>query len=125
MMTTKLEIIGPYTPDHEGPFCTRDGRPVRLITKIDGSEEYPVVGYIEEAAHPACWRSNGDTYHKRLRCNEDNINDLMNARDISVPREFWVVGGLMFKDEKEARRIHANCLSRSELIHVREVLEGE
>lgn len=35
-MTKKLKIIGPYTPEHEGPFCTRDGQ----------SEPLPTIGYI-------------------------------------------------------------------------------
>ncbi|MFT8953742.1 MAG: hypothetical protein ABF979_15910 [Gluconobacter sp.] len=130
MTQKKLEIIGPYTPEHEGPFCTRDGRPVRLITKEDGSKEYPVVGYIEEAAHPALWRSNGDTYHKRLRHSENNINDLMNAREVPVAREFWVNeyrnsgwGGVFETEEKAAEWKGSFNFIRT--IRVREVLPGE
>ncbi|CCT58541.1 hypothetical protein [Acetobacter pasteurianus] len=35
-MTKKLKILGPYTPEHEGPFCTREGQ----------SEPLPTIGYI-------------------------------------------------------------------------------
>lgn len=129
MTGTKLEIIGPYTPEHEGPFCTRDGRPVRLITKEEGHKDYPVVGWIEGAMFPSIWRSNGDPYHKARGDSEGNINDLMNAREVPVAREFWV-NKYKFRELSAAypTKGMADSFSgrdRVECIHVREVLPGE
>ncbi len=60
MTQKKLEILGPYTPDHDGPFCTRDGNPVRLITKTEGSAEFPVVGLVaDDASGNPLWRCSG------------------------------------------------------------------
>ncbi|KAB8122427.1 hypothetical protein D3W54_14645 [Komagataeibacter medellinensis] len=104
MTQTKLEIIGPYTPEYEGPFsfngekCLVHGT---LGTQVFISRPESDKGFIV------------------------NTFDIRNVREVPVAREFWVVGGLMFKDEKEARRIHANAMTRSELIHVREVLPGD
>lgn len=129
---TKLEILGPYTPEYEGPFCTRDGRPVRLITKKDGSGKYPVVGYIEDALHPAVWCVNGDTYHKGPSRSGDDENDLMNASEVHVAREFWLVKHdreinqySTYVTERAAQRVLGNTPDARAIIHVREVLPGE
>ena len=45
---TKLEILGPYTPEHEGPFCTRYGLRLLIPGKINGSLEYPVIAWLDE-----------------------------------------------------------------------------
>ncbi|MFT8308535.1 hypothetical protein [Acetobacter malorum] len=128
---TKLEIIGPYTLEHEGPFCTRDGRQVRLLTKENGSNKYPVVGYIEEAECPALWRANGDTYHKNLGYSTDNINDLMCAREVPVAREFWVneypncLSVLHASAELAASQAKNSSPRLIRTIHLREVLPGD
>lgn len=72
---TKLEIIGPYTPEHEGPFCTRDGRSVEVKFK-DGRGEYRINGYIEDDIQLTTWDINGK-YH----ISECEL-DLMNAREV-------------------------------------------
>ncbi|KDE19700.1 hypothetical protein AZ09_10560 [Acetobacter aceti 1023] len=54
----KLKILGPYTPEHEGPFCTREGKPVEVITK-SGRGHYPVVGYIGDKKAIAAWTNKG------------------------------------------------------------------
>lgn len=120
MMTTKLEIIGPYTPEHEGPFCTRDGRPVRILC-IDMKGITPILGLAQDGDMELIVIAGSDGVTKTMSRNYD----LMNAREVPVAREFWVVGGLIFNDEKEARRIQAKVMLSAELIHVREVLEGE
>ncbi|GAN86394.1 hypothetical protein [Komagataeibacter intermedius] len=123
MTKTKLEIIGPYTPEHEGPFCTRDRQPVRLISKTGGSKEYPVIGMIAHRAGPDCWRSDG-CYTTGIT---DGTQDLMNAREVPVAREFWIKehvdGGLSIFLSKEDVEKHNVCLRST--IHVREVVPGD
>jgi len=38
----------PYDPEHKGEFCTRDGRPVRILAtdRKSKSGKYPVVGLV-------------------------------------------------------------------------------
>ncbi|NHN93899.1 hypothetical protein [Acetobacter sicerae] len=121
--STKLEIIGPYTPEHEGPFCTRDGKAVRLITRTDGSKEFPIVGFISEDKTPTAWDSVGSYFGDSQRA----VRDLMNAREVSVPREFWINryagGGLSIYLSKEEAEKYKVCLIGT--IHVRAVLPGE
>lgn len=117
---TKLEIIGPYTPEHEGPFCMRNKTPVEILTKKDRYGK--ILGYEGDRKELTTWEATGQLDLTRM---SDTPFDLMNAREVPVAREFWIVGGLVFSDEKEARRIHTNAMSRSEIIHVREVLPGE
>ncbi|MFT9251994.1 MAG: hypothetical protein ABF567_02845 [Acetobacter okinawensis] len=123
---TKLEIIGPYTPEHEGPFCTRSGIPVDLRIS-DGRGYYPLIGYIGDSVSAFCWRANGLDIDGNPR-----PNDLMNAREVPVAREFWV-------NEYADRSFRTSALWPSLLeaqklaigaafirtIHVREVLPGE
>lgn len=128
---TKLETIGPYTPDHPGPFCTRDGRAVRLLTKTDGNGDYPVIGFINNAAYPVVWQGDGGSYYRGLR--DEDETDLMNARESPVAREFWVNeyrGGRGFN----ASGVHLSLMDAQKCsdspkflrtIHVREVLPGE
>ncbi|KXV60253.1 hypothetical protein AD948_05745 [Acetobacter senegalensis] len=117
-MTTKLQIIGPYTPEHEGPFCTRDGRPVRLLTKTDGSKEFPIVGFIDNEKTSSVWTEYGHFFETH----DNHGNDLMNAREVPVAREFWIYDDLIFASEAAAK---ANCYWTHRIIHVREVLPGE
>lgn len=118
---TKLEIIGPYTPEHEGPFCTRDGQAIRLITRSEGHPEFPIVGIVGNDTGALVWDNAGSFFGRGQR---DGL-DLMNAREVPVAREFWLVSAYVFPDEIDARRFHTNDMPRSEIIHVREVLPGE
>lgn len=85
-MTKKLEIVGPYAPGHEGPFCTRDGQAVRLITRSEGHPEFPIVGIVENDTGALVWDNAGSFFGRGQR---DSL-DLMNAREVPVAREFWV-----------------------------------
>ena len=122
---TKLEIIGPYTPEHEGPFCTREGQSVRLLTKTDGSKKFPIVGYVDENNRPTCWRDNG--YY--LGRDETYETDLMNACEVSMTQELWVnkyINGVLIpydNIESAERSAKGNDFIRT--IHVREVMPGE
>lgn len=120
---TKLEIIGPYTPEHEGPFCTRDGKCVRIVTLKDGSEKFPIIGFLCGLNCPIVWDTNGKFYGSK----NEHEKDLMNAREVPVAREFWVneyAGGtLVVYDAPEKAQEFQVCLKRT--IHVREVLPGE
>ncbi|MBS1003204.1 hypothetical protein [Acetobacter thailandicus] len=75
-MTTKLEIIGPYTPDHPGPFCTKDGQIVEILTS-KGKSPFPLVGYVDGSCLPDTWTKKGTQY----LMHESNL-DLMNAREV-------------------------------------------
>ena len=127
---TKLEIIGPYTPEHEGPFCTRDGQTVRLITHTEGNSEFPIVGIVENDTGTLVWDNAGSFFGKGQR---DDL-DLMNAREVPVARDFWVneyrgvfgnVFGRAHISGKEAMEIGDGRGDYLRTIHVREVLLGE
>lgn len=127
MTKTKLEIIGPYTPDHEGPFCTRDGRHVRILCR-DMIGDFPIAGAVYHAG--ALGKETVCSYDPEgwaTKAKVDHPYDLMNAREVPVAREFWVnryAGGGMsvYLSEEEAQKYrHVDC----EIIHVREVLPGE
>ncbi|GBQ10464.1 hypothetical protein [Acetobacter cerevisiae] len=124
---TKLEIIGPYTPEHEGPFCTRDGRPIRIVCS-DMKNGSPIIGIIsnEDGVEAPCnYSADGKaTYGKA-----PHSLDLMNAREAPVAREFWV-NKYKFRELSGAypTKGMADSFSgrdRVECIHVREVLPGE
>lgn len=85
---TKLEIIGPYTADHEGPFCTRDGRPVRVLCS-DMQNDYSIVAIVtdDDGKETVSTFLNGGRF-SATGCDRDR--DLMNAREVPVAREFWV-----------------------------------
>ena len=131
-MTTKLEILGPYTPEHEGPFCTRDGKSVRLITKTEGASGFPIVGFINNEKHPAIWFRDGRAYLSPGPSFEHE-SDLMNAREVPVAREFWVneyetyngKGTWISVFDKEHTASINKTDSYIRTIHVREVLPGE
>ena len=130
---TKLEIIGHYTPEHPGPFCTREGNPVDLRIR-DGRGENRLIGYIGDNMNTSTWGRDGGY----LNCTGiASDKDLMNAREVPVAREFWVNEfkradgyiGVSHAHETERKAIN----ERHELenwnwtrtIHVREVLPGE
>lgn len=123
---TKLEIIGPYTPEHPGPFCTRDGVVVEIMTKKDRNGK--VLGYVGDRKGLTEWEATGQFDPTRM---SDTEYDLMSAREVPVAREFWVneyQGNLgiftqTFDTESLAKRHKSDSYIRT--IHVREVLPGE
>ncbi|GCE85118.1 hypothetical protein [Komagataeibacter diospyri] len=123
MTKTKLEIIGPYTPEHEGPFCTRDGLPARIISRTGGSTKYPVVAIIDGCDLAGSFEADGSVFSAA----GPKPDDLMNAREVPVAREFWVNeyyggGRSVYLSEEEAEK----CRVRFQrTIHVREVLPGD
>ena len=125
-MTTKLEIIGQYTPEHDGPFCTRDGRPVRIVCrdkKTSIHDDCSIVALIDCGK-----RELARDFHQSGRfAIHDHAFDLMNAREVPVAREFWVNeyhgGNLVVYDAPKKAQEFQVCLKRT--IHVREVLPGE
>ncbi|MFS8366815.1 hypothetical protein ACJRO0_04875 [Acetobacter oryzifermentans] len=132
-MTKKLKILGPYTPDHDGPFCTRDGRPARIITRTGGSEKYPVVAIIDGCDLAGSFEADGSV----ISIVGPKPDDLMNAREVPVAREFWVNEfkradgsiGVSHTHETEIKAINERYelphWNWTRTIHVREVLSGE
>ncbi len=127
-MTKKLKILGPYTPEHPGPFCTRDGRAVRVVC-TDHTDRYPIVALVRSndgSEEVMSFHDNG-----RYSTAVDLICDidLMNAEEAPVAREFWLVGCNMYVTRKEAENyiaaLHRITLTRLDIIHVREVLPGD
>lgn len=121
MTTKKLKILGPYTPDHEGPFCIDDKYKTPVELKIrDGRGEYPLAGYIGSSDRLRQWRFNGEN------CTYGNI---MNAEEVQQPHEFWVNKyswgfGPLKTTLAEALQTRDLC-QFIRTIHVREVLPGE
>ncbi|CEF54573.1 hypothetical protein [Acetobacter ghanensis] len=129
MTQKKLEIIGPYTPEHEGPFCTRDGRPVRILCR-DMKGDFPIAGAVYHAG--ALGKEAVCSYDPEgwaTKAKVDHPYDLMNAREVPVAREFWVneyswgFGPLMASYEGARQKRDLGQYIRT--IHVREVLPGE
>ena len=121
---TKLEIIGPYTPEHEGPFCTRNEIPVELKFR-DGRGNFPLGGYIGVMDTLYLWSEVGN-YEGEL---EHTPYDLMNAREVPVAREFWIneytdMLGVPYTS-KDAALDKRNASNYVRTIHVREVMPGE
>lgn len=128
MTQKKLEIIGPYTPEHEGPFCTRGGVVVEIMTKKDRNGK--VLGYKGEGKNLTEWEATGQFDPTRM---SDTEYDLMNAREVPAAREFWVneyestnngnTWFNVFLDQSTANHHKTDTFIRT--IHVREVLPGE
>lgn len=132
-MTQKLKILGPYTPEHEGPFCTRDGLKARIICR-DRYGDWSVVALVSDGEGESV-----RLYSERGRYSSraDNSLDLMNAVEVPVAQEFWLNEfkradghiGFSYAHDTELKAIN----ERHELenwnwtrtIHVREVLPGE
>ena len=135
MTQTKLEIIGPYTPEHEGPFCTRDGRAARVLCS-DMQNDYSIVAIVtdEDGKETVSTFLSGGRFSAT---GHDRDRDLMNAREVPVAREFWVNEfkrgdghiGVSHAHDTEFQAINerherANW-NWTRTIHVREVLPGE
>lgn len=124
-MTKKLKILGPYTPEHPGPFCTRDGRPARVLC-TDCAGGWPVVALIAEGEKELARRFGNDgSYIWGAISN----GDLMNAEEVPAVQEFWVneythaVGKIHFTEESAKEWGVGPSFIRT--IHVREVLPGD
>lgn len=128
-MTKKLRIIGPYTPEHPGPFCTRDGRCVRVLCR-DGARNKPIIGLVCSDGYDDFIVELTGTGRYRDKDLNDSRYDLMNAEEVPVAREFWVneythgFGKIHFTEESAKEWGVGSSFIR--IIHVREVLsEGE
>lgn len=120
-MTQKLKILGPYTPEHEGPFCTRGKVPVEIAIKKDRHGK--ILGYRGDDKDLTVWEANGQFDHTRM---SDTAYDLMNAEEVPQPREFWIVGVSACMSLDKAEDLVRRCgRFNPSIIHVREVLPGE
>ena len=131
-MTKKLKILGPYTPEHEGPFCTRGKVPVEIAIKKDRHGK--ILGYRGDDKDLTVWEANGQFDHTRM---SDTEYDLMNAREVPEAREFWINeykradGSIGLSDTHDTELQAINERHGREnwgwtrTIHVREVLPGE
>lgn len=122
---TKLKIIGPYNPDHKGPFCTRDGKSVEILT-TKGRGMFPIVGYFEKGEHPECWRSKGQF----LLGDKERPSDIMCAEEIRAPEEirgpevrFFNIYNDGYGDEEFATREEADKDALSHRIAVKRFVE--
>ena len=71
---TKLEIIGPYTPEHEGPHCTRGGRKARIIC-VDRAGAFPTIALVEDGEGESLHMySRSGSHHSRTSCSTDLTN---------------------------------------------------
>lgn len=117
MSEKKLEIIGPYTPEHPGPYIidsamSSDARFVKVDIHciVDG------VAFVttEDRDGPWCART----------------SDLMNAREVPVASEFWINESyngeyVLFEDKSNAILSSDYQENHKRTIHVREVMPGE
>lgn len=114
MTQKKLEPIGPYTPEHEGPWVY-----VGLsIKKCDVHSAFGGVAFISVAGE-----------EEPFTCPESHIR---NAREVPVVREFWVVEhGISrhhystYLTKQDALYALRTCGDAYRIIHLREVLPGE
>ena len=128
MTQKKLEIIGPYTPEHEGPFCTRDGRPARIIcTDRKSSNGHSIVALVDDGDQ----EMNRAFNPRGKYCLGDRDFDLMNAREVPVAREFWIVKHdreinqySTYVTERAAQCVLGNTPDARAIIHARELLPG-
>lgn len=64
------------TLDRNKPVQTRDGRPVRIITWTEGSETYPIVGFVGADKAPDVWTAEGKFVDGQTY---EHIYDLVNV----------------------------------------------
>lgn len=100
-MTQKLKILGPYTPEHEGPYAFNGE--VCVV--------HAVLGHQAFISRP---ESDEGFIARRL--------DIKNAEEVPQPREFWLYDDRAFTTE-HAAKFYGGWSHR--IIHVREVLPGE
>ncbi|MFT8655913.1 MAG: hypothetical protein ABF785_04385 [Acetobacter papayae] len=110
MTQTKLEIIGLYTPEHEGPHIWLYGHAFPCVV-------HSVAGGMAFITAEAT----GNTF-----CTA--VENIRNAREVPAAREFWVNEyndgfGPLKLSEQSAKDSGSDGLLRT--IHVREVLPGE
>ncbi|MFT8439873.1 hypothetical protein [Acetobacter fabarum] len=113
MTQKKLEIIGPYTPEHEGPYVWGNSEllPCTVHAVVQGR------AFVTSKCVAAPFITAVENIH--------------NAREAPVAREFWIVGKVgdaihfRFNNSAAAMDFWRNCADQTEIIHVREVLPGE
>ena len=109
---TKLEILGPYTPEHPGPW-------VRVVGGIEKCDVHSVFGGVAFISVPG--------EEEAFTCPAAQV---CNAREVPVAREFWVneygLGCLQLATSAEEAALRkTGCNDFLRTIHVREVLPGE
>lgn len=127
MTAKKLNIIGPYTPEHPGPFCTRDGRAARVVCRDMKNENHivTIIEMHEDEETVIVYREGG----RFSQYNPSHHLDLMNDEEVPVAREFWVNeyasgwGQLHDSHDEAVRQGQGSDHIRT--IHVREVLPGD
>ena len=82
----QLRAVKPFEPDWPGPFCTRDGKPVRIVSR-EGRGQFSILGYIGAAEGIICWTAKG-CY---APAEEEYRLDLMCAEEVVDLPERWVV----------------------------------
>lgn len=123
MSEKKLKILGPYTPEHPGPFCTRDGKPARIIC-TDRIGEHTIIALVQDGGVEGVLPIGPDGVSALWHRDED----IMNAEEVPVAREFWVNeyvsgwGQLHGTHDEAVRQGQGSDHIRT--IHVREVLPG-
>lgn len=63
--------------DRNRPVQTRDGLPVRIITWTEGSERYPIIGFIGAENTPDSWTAEGKFLYENHGFADEN--DLVNV----------------------------------------------
>lgn len=111
---TKLEPIGPYTPEHDGPHA------------------HLIEGFLEPKLCKVLFSKSGvalvetEDYKAPYALDTSNIR---NAREVPVAREFWAVeymsGLIELYSSKDRAVSEERAKSYVRTIHVREVLPGE
>ncbi|AKR49755.1 hypothetical protein [Acetobacter pasteurianus] len=107
-MTQRLKILGPYTPEHEGPYAFNGE--VCVV--------HAVLGQLAFISRP-------ESNEGFIAC----LLDIKNAEEVPQPREFWMAlsnsGGRITCTSPEQAHQAFTPEYRKEVIHVREVLPGE
>lgn len=117
-MTTKIEIVGQYTPGHDGVYVIDSGN-------------YAKNTYVKVNVHSVVDNYAFVTPEDDICPIIVDISVIYNAREVPVAQEFWVneysgKDGLfhnIFDNEATAHRHKADTFLRT--IHVREVLSGD
>lgn len=108
-MTTKLEIIGPYTPEHDGPYAFSGEE--CLVHAVLGQRAFISRPESDLGFIVGVW-------------------DLKNARGVPAIREFWVNEYMdgntskLFTSKEQALYYSGGC-GYKRTIYLREVLPGE
>lgn len=86
----RLRAVKSFDPIWAGLLCTRDGQPVRIISR-EGRGQYPILGYIADSIGICDWTSRG-SYTRHFK--GEHPKDLMCAEEVVASPELperWVV----------------------------------